>query len=601
MDPIVELYQAMKNALASGHSMQSVEDEIARRGFTLNGNRASFTDLANRANEVMSDQARGPVTLKGVLSSITHGATLGLDKYMIGDATAQMEGPGSFMQRAGMWTGNPPVDADRSRAVRDSVRQTYEDFRARHPGVSLASEIGGSFALPPYGLSAAKSFPAALGRASAIGGVTGAISGAADAPDSSDALDRLKRAGIFGAGGALLSLPFAAAGHVLPNILSAQSRGNARLVNAIDASGGPDAIRAAAAKTAAAGRADVNPIGSLSPYLQGEAEYAATRSPSVYAQYRKPMLRAQSDEADRLIDDVSGIFGEPVAGDEALRAQRRAQFDPVYEALNKSTGRIEDPRVANLLSRPVVRQAYQEAVNTGIIADKVESLPSFGQLNELRETLFSMARSLEESPGGNKRRMAALYDAAREAESILEDNSDDFRALQNAYREASRPINVIDLARLETARRGRVSPALDRAGRADRAALLDAFGSQAKYDDFMSRVEQERNLGDFNAQVFGGSKTVRAGNLEAGMQPEDLAKVAYHPAYGASRAVGHAIGGPFRDATGRAMAPSLFGPVSGLDDVLEKILGRRRTTAGVTQNVVPKITGLFPDWLMGGH
>lgn len=555
MDPILELYNSMKAALASGHSMEDINKEIARRGFTINGNPASFVDLSNRAQQVLDETSRGSRGTPGEIASTAASAlTLGFGPKIAAGALSLVPGQGTY------------------REALDRIRAPIESLRHRRPGVAASLDVGTGLATLPLipGPARARSFLDAIKQGIGTGAAYGAVSGAGNAEPGHELGGALKGGAIGGA----VALPFAAGARAL-SMLSPEFRAGNRLETAINAEGGPEAVRTAAGRTIAAGRGNVNPVGSLGPFLRSESEFAATRDPAVYARNRDRMIGRQMDETGRLTRDVSDIFGSPSVGREALAAERKAQFDPVYEALNKTSGRIEDPRIANLLARPVVKAAYQEAINTGVIADQVESLPSFGQLNELRESLFSKARQLESTPGGDKRRMAALYDAAREVESVLEDRVPEFRALQSAYRESSRPINVIDLARLEEARAGRASPALDRASREDRRALLRAFGSSDKYRTFMRSVEQERQLADFNSQTFGGSATARRLETPSGIQPEDVAHTLVHPTYGGARVAGHALGKSARAATARAMAPSLFAPSSDVDRILAAILGRR--------------------------
>lgn len=581
MDPILKLYEAMKAALQSGHSVEEVNQEIARRGFTINGNPATFVDLSNRAQQVLDEQSRGSRGTPGEIASTAASAlTLGVGPKVAAGALSLFPGQGTY------------------REALDRIRAPIESLRHRRPGVSASLEVGTGLATLPLipGPARARSLMDALKQGVGTGAAYGAVSGAGNAEPGEELAGALKG----GAVGSAVALPFAVASRAIPSLMSAKTRAANRLESAIAAEGGPDAVRAAAGRSIAAGRGNVNPIGSLGPYLRGESEFAATRSPSVFGKFRAPMVSRQSDEADRLLRDVSGAFGEQSVGREALAANRRAQFDPVYEALNKTAGKIEDPRIPNILARPVVKTAYQEAINTGVIADQVESLPSFGQLNELRESLYSKARQLEATPGGDKRRMAALYDAAREVESVLEDNVDEFRALQNAYRESSRPINVIDLARLETAKAGRVSPALDRASREDRRALLRAFGSSDKYKQFMNAVEQERQLAEFNAQAFGGSATARRLEGTPEMRPEDVAHAVAYPVQGATNAAGRALGRSSRDATARAMAPALFAPSRDIDRVLAALANRSRMGEWIGQRAFPASGGLLGSFLMNG-
>lgn len=571
MDPILKLYQAMQQALADGYTIDEVNAEIQRRGAPFN----TFSDLQEQALRVQDDLARGSRgTPDELASTAASGLTLGLGPKIAARALSLVPGQGSY------------------RAALERIREPIESLRERRPGVSAAVEIGSGLATTPLAPGGqAKTFLGAVGRGVGTGAAYGALSGAGNA-EPGEEMAGIAKGGLFGGA---LGLGFGALAGI--GRLAGPGR---RLSSAIEAEGGEDAVRRAAAEAAEAGRGRVLPVGALGPYLQSEAEYAATRSPGVYGKYRGAMLRRQAGEAERLTRDVSRVAGTPEVGTEAIKAARSAQFDPLYEALNKTAGRIEDPRLANILSRPHIAPVMDEAIKTGMLSDVVESLPSFRQLNELRQVLFAKARSLQNTPGGDTSRMAALFQTARELESVIEDNVPEFRALQTAYREASRPINVIELARLEAASQGRASPALDRASKDARTALLRAFGSSQKYRDFMLAVDQERKLAGFNNQVFGGSPTARRMLGEgAPVSPEDIASTAARGSavsapWALSRLASSALPKVMRERTARAMAPALFAPSSDIERVLMEIA--RRNAPGklqfLGQTFLPATAGL---------
>lgn len=551
MDPTLKLWQGMQQALADGYTLDEVNAEIARR---TGGQYNTYSDLQERALRIQDDLARGSRGTPGELASTAaSGLTLGLGpKIAAGLNSVLFPSQGSY------------------RTQLANIREPIESLRERRPGVAAATEIGSSLATTPFFPGGqAKSFLGAVGRGTATGAAVGALSGVGNAEPGEELAGGV-RGGLFGGA---LGLGFGTLAGI--GRLGGPAK---RLQSAIDAEG-EDRVLQAAREASESGRGRVLPVGALGPYLQSEAEYSATRSPSVFAKYRGAMLRRQAGEAERLTRDVSRITGTPEVGSEAISAARSAEFDPLYEAIDKTAGRIEDPRLANILSRPTVGPVMDEAIKTGMLSDVVESLPSFRQLNELRQVLYAKARSLQNTPGGDKSRMAALFQTARDLESVIEDNVPEFRALQSAYREASRPINVIELARLEAASQGRASPALDRASREARTALLRAFGSSQKYRDFMLAVDQERKLAGFTNQVFGGSPTARRMLGEAPIAAEDVAATASRGTavsapWAISRLASAAIPKVMRERTARAMAPLLFAPSSDIERVLLEIAKR---------------------------
>jgi hypothetical protein len=570
MDEIIKLYEAMQRAKADGYSDAEINAELQRRGFP-----GDFGTLAQQAGQHAEDLARGsrgsPTELA---STAANGLTFGLGPKIAARAVSLIPGQGGYGE------------------VLQRINEPIESLRARRPGVAAATEIGAGLATTPFlpGGGTSKTFLGALGRGAGTGALYGALSGAGHA-DPGEEMAGLAKGGLFGAA---VGLPFG----VLSGLGRLAGPGR-RLASAVEAEG-EDHIRQSAADAIATGRGKVVPVGALGPYLQSESEYAATRSPGVYGKYRGAMLRRQAGEADRLTRDVSRAFGKSEVGSEALAGARSEEFDPLYAALDKSAGRIEDPRLANILSRPTVAPVMDEAIKTGMLSDVVESLPSFRQLNELRQVLLAKANSLMSTPGGDKSRMAALFQTAHDLESVIEDNVPEFRALQSAYREASRPINIIELARLEAASQGRASPALDRASKEARTSLLRAFGSSRKYRDFMLAVDQERKLAGFTNQVFGGSPTARRMLGEGpAIAPEDVASTAARGTavsapWALSRLASAAIPKVMRERTARAMAPLLFAPSSDIERVLAEIA--RRNAPGklqfLGQTFAPAAAGL---------
>lgn len=488
-----------------------------------------------------------------------------------------------------------PAANERYLAARNSVREPYESFRGAHPVVSGASEVAGGMLLPGGAARTAATSGGGLLRAGLQAGRSGAVAGGLAGAGYAPELEDVPMQSVVGAaGGGLLGLGLGVGGQAATNAV----RGGAasRLDRAIQAGGGEDALRRSASEATEAGRGRVQPVGALSPYLRGEAEFAATRSPSVFGQYGPKTARARAGDAERLIRDVTDITGAPAVGREGLVAARQQQFGPVYRALEESATPLSPEHtkdVLGILQRPYVKNAYQEAVNEGLLAGENAAQPGFKALNNLRQHL----RSSQERAftAGDGARGAAFRQAADDLEGLLENAVPEFRAVQNAYRDASRPVNIIDLARLETARQGRASPALDRASRELRRDLLQAFGSSEKYRAFMKRVAQEGDLAQFNAQVFGNSATARRQLSDMGVQPEDVVQAATQPSGIVSQIAGRVVPSAVRERAARQMAPMLFAPANQIDDVIQRLRAlRTKQSAGpFVRGTVPVAGGLL--------
>lgn len=561
--PLTALLAQVQAALRNGYTREEISAALERdKGITL---------------DRLESTTR--VTPKNVLNMVAQGSTLGAADEII----ARMRNLSS--ERA-------PY-----RETRDAIRERNDIFREAHPVVATGSEVAGGLlgaGLPAAGtVRTAPGLLRAAGRGAAVGGVTGAVAGAGYAPEMSDVPGGMVRGGV---GGGLLGAFLSGGGEGLLQLR--RGRSGTRLQNAIDAGGGESALRRAAGEAVEAGRGRVNPVGSLSPYLRGEAEFAATRSPAVFGKYGPRTAQARSGDAERLIRDVSDITGTPsVIGREALVAQRAQQFGPVYEALAATAKPLEGEhaqRFLGILNRPYVKRAYQEAVDEGLLQGVAEGQPGFRALNNLRQHMRSAQEKAFSADDGA--RGAAFRQAADDLESLLEDAVPEFRAVQSAYRDASRPVNIIDLARLETSRQGRASPALDQASRELRSDLLNAFGSGEKYRAFMQRVAKEGELAQFNAQVFGNSATGRRLLQDQGVQAEDLVGAVTQPSGIPSR-----VGRFLTDATGvteraaRDMAPMLFAPSSAIDDVIRQLRALQRKQSGgpFTRGVLPLAGGLL--------
>jgi hypothetical protein len=558
----VKRLQAMiQEALKNGYSREEVSAQLqADRGITL---------------EKFERMTR--VTLRNLLRSGAMGSTLGFADELIG-----------AMEKA---SGRQPSYRD----ARDAVRQPYELFRAAQPAANFAAEAAGGLLGPGLGVggtvSRAPGLLRAAGQGALAGGLTGAAAGAGYADEMTDVPGGMLKGTLFGS---VLGAGVGAGSEGL--LRMARGGAGARLTSAIDAGGGEDALRRAAGEATAAGRGRVNPVGSLTPYLRGEAEFAATRSPAVFGKYGPPTARARAGDAERLIRDVSDITGAPAVGREGLTAARAAEFGPVYDAIAQTAtpiGAEHTARFLDIVKRPYVGSAYQEAVAEGVLAGGQATQPGFAALNNLRQHLRGAQEKAFTANDGA--RGAAFRQAANDLESLLEDAVPEFRAVQSAYRDASRPVNIIDLARLETARQGRSAPMLDHASRDLRRDLLREFGSAKQYRDFMRRVAKEGELAQFMAQVFGNSATARRTLSAGGVQPEDVVGAATRPASLLSRVAERAVPRAVHERAARQMAPLLFAPSSSIDDVIRQLrnLSRRQSAGPLTRGAIPSTMGLL--------
>lgn len=558
---VKRLQRLIADALANGYSRKEISAQLeADRGFTL----ADF-------------ERRTAVSPRNVARSGAMGATLGF--------ADELAGLGEMMA-----SGKGYGDTDAYRRGRDPVRRDYGTFRAAHPVVSTGAEMVGGLlpTLPAAGATvAAPSLLGAAARGGAVGAGTGAVAGTGYAETMADVPgDAAQSAALGGVLGALLSGGSQAALQM--------SRGTAgqRLERAIEAGGGEDVLRRSARDVTAAGRGRT-PIGALSPYLRGEAEFAATRSPAVYGKQQPRLAQMRSGDAERLIRDVTELTDAPAVGREGLVAARQEAFGPVYDAIAKKTGPITDRRVMDILRRPYIGNAFQEAVNEGLVSAQQVAQPGFAALNNLRQHL----RGVQERAftAGDGARGAAFRKAADDLEAVLEDAVPEFKAVQRAYRDASRPINIIDLARLETARQGRASPALDAASRDLRRDLLREFGSPEKYRAFMRRVAMEGELAQFNQQVLGGSQTARRLESTMGVQPEDVAGAVMRPTSLVDRAIQRVVPRAVHERRARQVAPFVFAPASQFDEALRALrdLGAKQSVGPVLGGQAPSLMGLL--------
>ena len=484
-----------------------------------------------------------------------------------------------------------------------SEESEYERFRGAHPLASFGAEIAGGAAFPlGVAARATRAVGGSLLRGLTTGAAIGALSGAGHAEPGT----RLAGAAQGGVLGGLFGLPLGLVSGITANLAPPQAAAR-RIERAISAGGGAARAEQAAREATRLGYGRIMPTGALTPQLTVETELAAARAPGTFAGREVGIARRRAGAEERLGRAVSAITGARAVGLKALKTAREKRVGPLYRALDAGENRfyrtsetgeriVDDERLTQLLSRPKVRQEYKRAIETGLIGGDLIEQPSFSALKELQEHLGDAAD--QAFSAGSGARGTALRRAASELDDLLEEMFPDYRAVQVAYREASRPINIIEMARLETAGAGRAAGALQRGSRELRRNLMRQFGSGDRYREFMRRVAEEDRLARFHQEVFKGAPTARRILGDEPMGAEEVIEAgtraaAVSPLWAGGRLLGSLGRRAVRESTARAEAPYLFTPASDFEALMRALRRTRRPGAVQTagQFVLPGIIG----------
>lgn len=292
---------------------------------------------------------------------------------------------------------------------------------AAMPEISLLSKI-----LPGAGTVAGAATRGALGGA-AFGGISGAGEGETPA-------DRLRRAARGTITGAAVGGVLGGAAGKAAQLVSPEAKAARRIANAVEESGGVDALKSSNAAAAAAGRGSDILAADLSPHTQMLMRFAANNNPNTYVEAAEKLNARQPNMSDRMLNDVTDLLGEtPDAGAraESLAASKRAfgASDAGYEGLRKADVKFDPSDVAPFLKEPSVQAAWRLARRAGDITkgspldelfDKLSAANPGVAPEKIREAMGSEAMSQVVKPLGER---AITFDDMHQFKQLLDDKA----------------------------------------------------------------------------------------------------------------------------------------------------------------------------------
>jgi len=250
---------------------------------------------------------------------------------------------------------------------KEEMRLRQELASLDHPIAAPVTELAGGIgsAVLTGGLSpefqGASRIANAAKTAAVVGGGYGAVSGAGEGEDIGDRAKHAAAGGVAGAalGGAL----GAAAGRIAEHTSIASAL--RRQLDAIEQSGGFQALRKTLDEFRHAGRGDEVVLADLSQPLQNVADFAANNNPATYNKAAKILNERQPDITERLLTDVEHHVGKPLPDAEARALElKNDKFDWANTAYNnlrsvKASFKPED--IASFIDKPTVEHALEQA------------------------------------------------------------------------------------------------------------------------------------------------------------------------------------------------------------------------------------------------
>lgn len=611
MDPILKLYQSMKQALADGYTMDEVNAELQRRGYGR-----PYSDLQEHALRIQDDQARGSRgTPKELMSSVADAATLGIGAKVAARLGSLIPGQGTYEQFLGR------------------IREPIDKFHERRPGVAAAVDIGtGLASMPLLPGGPAKSFLGAVRQGGETGAIYGALSGLGHSRPGEELKGALK-GGLFGGA---VGLPFGAAAGGLRALMPSAER---TLADAIGASeGGVPAVRARAAQMAPRGGL----LADLSPQLRREGEFAATYGPGIRHPIGEELVARQSGQAERLNADFRNALRQSPLRSRRLKVlegERRSwaqgpdgygQFDPEASV----QGGLE------FFQQPKVADAVNDARQLNFIGTMPNPTPegvyTFGQLHQVKRRLDqAVSNAFAKGDGELGQRLGQVRD---ELLDVIDQSTPGYKQVGATYRRLLDRERALDLGfktsrtridpeelrttfdelppeaqqefryglaagfrqQLQGARTStNVAQRLVNASKGDEQMLRLVFDNDAAFERFMHGAKMERDMAATLRRAFGGSETAERLGMTTGAQ---VAGGALSPwrAWQVMGRVGLKMGSDrARAATAERMGKYLFeGP--DLQRVIDAILAKAKpgAPAAIGQRVIPGAAGILTgNWI----
>lgn len=289
---------------------------------------------------------------------------------------------------------------------------------AAAPEIAILSRV-----LPEAGTVAG-----AAARAAAGGAAFGAVSGAGEGETASE---RRRGAARGAATGAVAGGVLGGAAGAATRLVSPAAKAARRLANAVEESGGVDALKASNAALAAAGRGKDVIAGDLSPATQMLTRFAANNNPNTYVRAAEKLNARQPNMSERLLDDTEdllrgGKIWPEATTDAGARAEELAKSkaafaasDEGYEGLRKAGVTFKPSEIAPFLSEPSVKAAWRLARRAGDITNG-------SPLDDLFETMsnpvLEVARGASSKAGGKVPR-AVTFEDMHQFKQLLDDKA----------------------------------------------------------------------------------------------------------------------------------------------------------------------------------
>lgn len=277
----------------------------------------------------------------------------------------------------------------------DEYRLKQELSELTSPKASVAANLIGGIgsAVATGGLAPELNVGGRVGsaaaNAAAAGGAYGAAAGAGAGETGSE---RLHKAITEGATGAALGGGIgAAAGRIAEHGSFATAL--RRQLDAIDQSGGFQAVKKNLADFRTAGRGGEVVAADLSPELQNLADFATQNDSRTYNKAAKILNERQPDITERILGDVEDIAGKPLPDAEKMAQQLK---DEKYDWANTAYGKLREVKteipqdaISKVVQQPTIEHMLQQAK----LAD---DMSGNGALEELIKRLQSGSRKPED-------------------------------------------------------------------------------------------------------------------------------------------------------------------------------------------------------------
>jgi hypothetical protein len=435
-----------------------------------------------------------------------------------------------------------------SKNAKERMRLREDLYSEEHPWADALGQIGGGLLVPGAAVAGAvkkgRALHRVIGTGAALGGASGALAGAGAGETGEERADNALIGGGVGTvlGGAVPSLVASV------RALSPVSRANRRVGNAINKSGGVEALRAQNQAAVTAGRGSEVMLGDLSPHLRRATDFATNANDDALVDVASKVRERQAGMSERMLEDVRSEVGDVNAPERltGLKDARNEWADAAYGALRKQHPELPDPHgFAEVLNRPKIRDAWKTAQETGFIGEFPDvGNPSFDRVQSLLERLggmrdrafrsgdndlgFKLDEAFKELRGELEKRVpgyrevTAEYARRMDLERALEAgqaawNQTDKGGLRQMVRALS-PDELAEfrrgmaselIAKLRSAQTNRnVAKELMEASQSMQEKLEIVFGSKEAFERFMSRIAQEGEMAKLSGTI-GGSETAR--------------------------------------------------------------------------------------------